>query len=364
MSNIKELISFSKSLTALYVEDDIAIRDNYAKVFKEVFASVELADNGKEGWDKYQAAHYDIVITDINMPVMNGIEMIKNIVGISPEQAIAVTSAHDEAQYLLQLIDLGVEKFLIKPIDFQKLITILLSITKRLTERKEYQEYQEQIEKENLHTAALLKELQKKNDELESTIHKLNRNENVNIALLEGIGHAKEFTKKELNFYTPKVRVQSAQDFIDTFTDDIDTFNDQLEQLEESFELVLHQKLIEPTQESIEEVSKAFCDYAYHISKLREFSNFSEALNNLGTTLKQIDDPHLLKEMESFLFGIEHSLHTWRHAVLVDKSAQDVHFLDNSIISDCMQTESMLAGNFDENIHKDDVDGLFFSQGL
>jgi hypothetical protein len=44
----------------------------------------------------------------------------------------------------------------------------------------------------------------------------------------------------------------------------------------------------------------------------------------------------------------------------VNKSAEDIHFLDNSIISDCMQTESMLVGSFDENSDKDDVDGLFF----
>jgi YesN/AraC family two-component response regulator len=360
MSNIKELISFSKPLSILYVEDDIAIRDNYAKVFKEVFGSVELARDGKDGWGKYQSALYDLVITDINMPVMNGIEMIKLIVEKNPQQIITVTSAHDEAQYLLQLIDLGVEKFLIKPIDFQKLITVLLSICKRLTEQKEYHEYQEQIEKENLHTAELLKELKKKNDLLEKVVHKLNRNENVNIALLEGIGKAKEFTARELKFYTPKIQTQSAQEFVDTFIGDLDTFNDRLAYIEESFELVIHQKLIEPTPQNIEEVSKVFCDYSYNIRSLHKFSNLSEALSNFGTTLRQIHDPSLLKEMKGFLFGIAHSLHTWRHAILVNKTAEDIHFLDNSIISDCMQTESMLVGSFDENSDKDDVDGLFF----
>jgi YesN/AraC family two-component response regulator len=295
------------------------------------------------------------------MPVMNGIEMIQSIIGKNPEQAIAVTSAHDEAAYLLQLIDLGVEKFLIKPIDFQKLITVLLSICKRLTERKEYHEYQEQIEKENLHTADLLKELQKKNRELEEAIHKLNRNENVNIALLEGIGHAKEFTEQELNFYSPKVETQSAQEFVDTFTGDLDTLCDRLEQIEESLELMIHQKLLKPTQNNIQELSEAFCDYAYHISQLLKFSNLFEALNSFGKTLKQVSEPNLLTEMKSLIFGIANALHTWRHAVLVDKNTDDIHFLDNSIISDCMQTESLLARSFDEPAHSDDIDDLFFT---
>jgi len=249
---------------------------------------------------------------------------------------------------------------LIKPIDFQKLITVLLNISKRLTARKEYQEYQEQIEKENLHTAKLLKELQKKNDELEATIHKLNRNENVNIALLEGIGHAKEFTKKELDFYSPKVETQSAQDFIDTFTGDLDTFNDQLEQIEERFELMIHQKFLKPTQQNIQEVSDTFCNYAYHISELHKFSNLAEALSNLGTTLRQVSNPNLLKEMKEFFFGIAKALHQWRLAVLVNKDAKDIHFLDNSIISDCLQTENMLVDSFNKNSHHSDVDDLFF----
>jgi two-component system, OmpR family, response regulator VanR len=140
MSDIKELISYAKSLDILYVEDDMAIRDNYAKIFKDLFASAALAADGKEGWDTYRSTPFDIVITDINMPVMNGVEMIKNIVAKNAQQAIVVISAQDEPQCHLQLNDLGVEEFLIKPLDFQKLISTLLNISKRLSKHKAHQE--------------------------------------------------------------------------------------------------------------------------------------------------------------------------------------------------------------------------------
>jgi YesN/AraC family two-component response regulator len=132
MANLKELILFSKSLNALYVEDDAGIRDNYAKVFAEVFDTLDVAEDGQEGLEKFKAGDYDIVITDINMPRMNGIDMIRNILQENDEQPIIVTSAHDEAQYLLQLIDLGIEKFLIKPVDFAKMTTILYRSCKRI----------------------------------------------------------------------------------------------------------------------------------------------------------------------------------------------------------------------------------------
>ena len=159
------------------------IRENYTRMFAQVFSIVDTAGNGQEGWEKYQANAYDIVITDINMPRLNGIDMIKLITDKNPEQSIIVTSAHDESNYLLELIDLGIEKFLIKPIDFTKMTAVLFRSCKRLSEIKELHEYQSRIEEDNLRTSDLLKELQEKNLTLSKTVDRLTQNENMNIAL-------------------------------------------------------------------------------------------------------------------------------------------------------------------------------------
>lgn len=63
--------------------------------------------------------------------------------------------------------------------------------------------------------------------------------------------------------------------------------------------------------------------------------------------------------MKEFFFDIANSLHTWRQEVLVLKTAEEIHFLDNSIISDCIQTESILSGGASHN-HKEDLEDLFF----
>lgn len=65
-----------RALNVLYVEDHHAIRDNYARLFKELFSSLESAKDGQEGLTKYQSSKFDLAITDINMPRMDGIEMI------------------------------------------------------------------------------------------------------------------------------------------------------------------------------------------------------------------------------------------------------------------------------------------------
>lgn len=134
----KELRELSKNLNVLYVEDDIALRVSAKKMFGQFFSHIDEADNGQEAWQMYQKNSYDLIITDINMPIMNGIELIKLIKSKSEYQAIIVTSAYNDADSLLGLIDLGVDKFLLKPMDLTKLIDCLVHTTFYINSQREY----------------------------------------------------------------------------------------------------------------------------------------------------------------------------------------------------------------------------------
>lgn len=125
---IKKLQKFSLRLKMLYVEDNDSLREETAKVFAPLFQHVDLASNGKEGLEKYNQAIYDIVITDINMPIMNGMEMIERIREINPEQKIIAISAHDETTILLNLIRKGVSSFIIKPINLDDMLMVLYPV--------------------------------------------------------------------------------------------------------------------------------------------------------------------------------------------------------------------------------------------
>lgn len=85
---------------------------------------------------------YDIVITDLSMPVMNGLDMIKAIKEICDEQSILITSAHSEAEYMFGAIRAGIDGYIIKPFDFHQLNTELYKIVTRLSKYKENEEYQ------------------------------------------------------------------------------------------------------------------------------------------------------------------------------------------------------------------------------
>ena len=125
MNSIEKLISVSKGVSLLYVEDDRILQQETAQLLKNFFQKIDLAQNGEEGLELFELGKYEIIITDINMPKVNGVEMVKAIRRKDRHQMIIVISAHDEPHYLIDLINAGVQHFLSKPIDLTRLISVL-----------------------------------------------------------------------------------------------------------------------------------------------------------------------------------------------------------------------------------------------
>ncbi len=120
--NIKRVKEQTQELTLLYVEDNEQLKDVKLEIFNEIFKKVVYAKNGYEGLTKYQNESFDLVITDINMPVMDGLEMIEKIQKISPSQVVIVLSAYSEMEYVTKLSTLQISSFLTKPIDMKILL--------------------------------------------------------------------------------------------------------------------------------------------------------------------------------------------------------------------------------------------------
>ncbi|ADN09115.1 EAL domain-containing response regulator [Sulfurimonas autotrophica] len=128
MIDLKKLQEFTEDMKVLYVEDDKLIRVEIQEYLERFFPVVDLADNGEEGLQLYNKGNYDLVISDINMPKMNGIEMSKAILQKNPNQAIIINSAYNEAEYLLELFNAGIEYYVLKPVNIKQLAKILYKI--------------------------------------------------------------------------------------------------------------------------------------------------------------------------------------------------------------------------------------------
>lgn len=118
------------------MEDNDDARLEVANMLSGFFKVVDTAVNGQDGLVKYKHNDYDIVVSDINMPVMNGVEMVKKIKDIEKDQPIIIISAHDESKYLIDLINAGVNRFILKPLENQKVIDLLLRECREIDNKK------------------------------------------------------------------------------------------------------------------------------------------------------------------------------------------------------------------------------------
>jgi len=102
--------------TLLCVEDESDTLELLEEILRPKVKKLYLATNGQDGLEIYKKVNPDIVLTDIQMPIMNGIEMSKEIKSINPHQPIAVFTAFTEPKYLKQLVNIGIDKYMQKPI--------------------------------------------------------------------------------------------------------------------------------------------------------------------------------------------------------------------------------------------------------
>ena len=119
---MKEML---KNFTILYVEDEEMVRKNAVEFLSRVCKEVLEAKDGKEAIKIWSEEKPDIIITDINMPRLNGLDMASYIRAQDKEVQIIVATAHSDTEYLLRAVELQLVKYIIKPITKDKLVNAL-----------------------------------------------------------------------------------------------------------------------------------------------------------------------------------------------------------------------------------------------
>lgn len=149
MSPLESLLLINEGMRILYAEDDFDLRQMSVSLFEDLHFSVEPCENGKCAWEKYEAAphQYDMIITDLNMPHMNGIELIKRVHTLSPDMPIIIVSAHNETEFFLESIRNTVIGYILKPIDFGQLIETLYKTASLIHLRRENETYKHKLQR-------------------------------------------------------------------------------------------------------------------------------------------------------------------------------------------------------------------------
>ncbi len=131
MIDLDEIVKYSKGLKLLYVEDNKDAREMTTMILENFFDSIVVAVNGEDGYEKFKSNNIDLVITDINMPILNGLDMCSKIREIDSDVPLIVLSAHNEDNLFIKSIAIGVSGYLLKPIEHNQLSSLIYRVTQK-----------------------------------------------------------------------------------------------------------------------------------------------------------------------------------------------------------------------------------------
>ncbi len=131
MIDIDEIIEYSQDLTLLYVEDNQDAREMTSMILEDFFDNIVVAVDGEDGYEKFLQNDIDLIITDINMPKLNGLDLCAKIRKEDDTIPVIILSAHNEDNFFMESIKYGVNGYLLKPIDIDQLAAAIYRIVQK-----------------------------------------------------------------------------------------------------------------------------------------------------------------------------------------------------------------------------------------
>ena len=145
---LASLLRLAEGCSVLYVEDEPAIRTEMTEMLETLFPRVVTAENGVQALELFGKEDFLLVITDINMPEMTGIEFIQAVQQTKPQQSVLVTSAYSDSANLIPLINLGVGSFILKPLNWKIFLSLVHKELSSAQSTRSEARYQQRLEKE------------------------------------------------------------------------------------------------------------------------------------------------------------------------------------------------------------------------
>lgn len=331
-SNAKLLKEIAFDMKVLFVEDEIEIQEQLKNFLSRFFGRVDTADNGVEALDLFNLHSYDLVITDLTMPFMDGIELSANIRSIKDSQHIIVISAHSESEKLIELINIGVDGFILKPVDIQRVIQMLLKSCQSIYDHKMLHYFNNLLEQTNA-------ELRESNIELECTLNQLGR-------LRDEYHILQEETTEESGFSDMTLSGSSLEDFYaHNEAQELERVNDDLEQIEDDFNLLLVNLDRNTTANMLLTFNQLLRAYAHEVHLLSQCHSLGYALMQLSRQIDTISAKKMdeIAQIIPMITGLFDYLEQWRRGIFVYRNVDTVHFMDEYLLKKINEIEAVIT---------------------
>ncbi len=336
----KRLKEVCFDMRLLIVEDDTDLANQLRRFLSKFFGKIDTAANGMEALKIYKENSYELIITDLSMPIMGGIELIKNIRETSDTQSILIMSAYFENHELLKLINMGIDGFLTKPVDIETTLAQLAKTTQAIYNDKLLKLYGEMLEEAN-------EELIKSNTELENSLKKLQQKGQAPVKEEYTQEHKEEKLEQKQTqadiYAIYKSSKMSASEFFDAFPFELEKTNEDLELLEDNFNIAFIRAENNVKKDDLVQFVDIMKSYARTIELIPQFGALSYGIQQLAKTFDQITDPMKLHSVLPMLTHLFDNLEQWRKSVFYYRDAEDIHYMDDSLISDAQSLQGFLS---------------------
>lgn len=330
----KHLKEIAFEMNLLLVEDDLDLQLQMKVFLSRFFGRIDTANNGAEALLRYKERRYDLILTDLTMPIMGGIEFSKKIHDIDATQRILVLSADSESANLIELINIGIDSFLLKPIDMERVIQQLNKTCQAIYDHKMLEYFSNMLEETN-------KELRKSNIELECALNELMRSKSINQSNTATSDGRKLSDDENMMLYTRSDQMSAVQ-FHTIHPFELDRTNENLEELEDKFNMLLVSAEQNTNHETLSTLTKILRDFAREIEMIPQFGPLAYGIQQLQQTFESVDDPAKLSEILPMIVSLFDNLERWRLGIFYHKNVDDIHYMDNSIISDALSLQGIL----------------------
>jgi YesN/AraC family two-component response regulator len=330
MSSVKELKFYAKDLSILVVEDDVMLNEQIVEIVSLFFKKVYFAFNGEEALKMYKQNPVDILLTDVTMPKMDGVELSKHIKYIDDKISIIMVSAHCHLDYLSNIIDIGIKQFIRKPYEDEDLLYRLLKVCEDIVLQKSIHIFNEDLtSKGGKFTKKVIK--QKVEPIIEPKIQKT------------------DFKLKDIT---------NAGDFLQNISydieKDIEYILELVEELEEYIQLVYINKA---NSEYIRAISTILSKIHTTLSQMGGAMNaMSLVIFDLASFLDKIDFASLNDEQKNKLNMLEFiydDISKFVNIVFVEEKTINIHYLEDSLRSSIKQLEQNI---FNVEVEEEDFE--------
>ena len=302
---------FLENIHILYVEDEKEIADEMFDILECYFPNIYKAYDGFEALNIFRSKKIDIILTDIQMPKLDGLEMSKKIKEISPDIPIIVCSAFNEPEYLKRSIDIGVSQFVLKPVDFVLLMQafdkVLLDLYRKKELELKHKEIEEQKNKAMAANEAKSVFLANMSHEIRTPLNAINGFINI---------ISEEFHDKKLNSYI-KVVEKNSELLLSIINDILDFNKIESGKMEITKELFYLKEEIKNISDLYRvKASEKNIDYRLHIDQ-----DIPNICNNDSLRLKQI-----LSNLLSNALKFTHNGGTVSLSITSDKKNKKINY--------------------------------------